>query len=364
MEEDDTVPAAGEIEAPEGSMARGGSEAPEGTQAPEGGQPVPHIVVEDEDGAPREDPAPVSPQEGEKASGAELEEPPHPVVPEGRTEPSPTLGAGASAPVEVSQADVIMAPPAPSTGEAGVQPTALGTAGDPQGAPSSHKNRKQKVPSVALAAMKAVKRGAQSTPGSARPVSPPPPGYEEAGRHQGRDTWAPKPQGPKGTALAPEAAPPSGDANLGGVGRPAHTEGGRAIVVSSAAPEAPAAGGEEGAGWGKSPGLDACGRAGVEALNRASQLVGRDMFNLAQALKATSLEKSVFLRRERDARASFENERAAREAAEGELAKEFCEGSVLPDDETEAQEEVQRLEDAVAAPGDALATFFDDEIFV
>jgi len=39
-----------------------------------------------------------------------------------------------------------------------------------------------------------------------------------------------------------------------------------------------------------------------------------------------------------------------------------CEGYVLPDDEAEAQEEVQRLEDAVAAPGDALATFFDDEV--
>jgi len=40
--------------------------------------------------------------------------------------------------------------------------------------------------------------------------------------------------------------------------------------------------------------------------------------------KATSLEKSVFLRRERDALATCENERPAREAAEGELAKE-CE---------------------------------------
>jgi len=39
-----------------------------------------------------------------------------------------------------------------------------------------------------------------------------------------------------------------------------------------------------------------------------------------------------------------------------------CEGYVLPDDETEAQEEVQRLEDAAAAPGDALAAFFDDEV--
>jgi len=39
-----------------------------------------------------------------------------------------------------------------------------------------------------------------------------------------------------------------------------------------------------------------------------------------------------------------------------------CEGYVLPDDEMEAQEEVQKLEDAAAAPGDALAAFFDDEV--
>ena len=39
-----------------------------------------------------------------------------------------------------------------------------------------------------------------------------------------------------------------------------------------------------------------------------------------------------------------------------------CEGYVLPDDETEAQEEVQRLEDAATAPGDALAAFFDEEV--
>ena len=39
-----------------------------------------------------------------------------------------------------------------------------------------------------------------------------------------------------------------------------------------------------------------------------------------------------------------------------------CEGYILPDDETEAQEEVQRLEDAVTAPGDALAAFFDEEV--
>ena len=39
-----------------------------------------------------------------------------------------------------------------------------------------------------------------------------------------------------------------------------------------------------------------------------------------------------------------------------------CEGYVLPEDETEAQEEVQRLEDATTAPEDALAAFFDDEV--
>ena len=92
---------------------------------------------------------------------------------------------------------------------------------------------------MALAPLKAVKRGAHSTPGSARPVSPPPPGYEEKGRHQGQDTGAPKPQGPE-------------DADLGGAARPEHAEEGRAIVASSAAPEAPAAG-EGDAGWGRSP---------------------------------------------------------------------------------------------------------------
>ena len=38
------------------------------------------------------------------------------------------------------------------------------------------------------------------------------------------------------------------------------------------------------------------------------------------------------------------------------------EGYVLSDDEAEAQEELQRLEDAVDAPGDALAAFFDTEV--
>ena len=35
---------------------------------------------------------------------------------------------------------------------------------------------------------------------------------------------------------------------------------------------------------------------------------------------------------------------------------------VLPDDEAEAQEELQKLADATDAPGDALATFFDTEV--
>ena len=35
---------------------------------------------------------------------------------------------------------------------------------------------------------------------------------------------------------------------------------------------------------------------------------------------------------------------------------------VLPDDEAEAQEELQKLEDAADAPEDALATFFDAEV--
>ena len=75
-----------------------------------------------------------------------------------------------------------------------------------------------------------------------------------------------------------------------------------------------------------------------------------------KALKATSLEKSVFLRRERDARASFENERAAREAAEGELARE-CEVSAelrqkcsaLATEAREARDKVAPLEEKLGA---------------
>ena len=39
-----------------------------------------------------------------------------------------------------------------------------------------------------------------------------------------------------------------------------------------------------------------------------------------------------------------------------------CEGYVLPDDEMEALEELQRLEDVADAPGDALAAIFDAEV--
>ena len=74
-----------------------------------------------------------------------------------------------------------------------------------------------------------------------------------------------------------------------------------------------------------------------------------------QALKATSLEKSVYLPRETDAWATCENEKAAREAAEGELAKE-CEisaelrqkCSALATEAREAREKVAPLEKRVS----------------
>jgi len=66
------------------------------------------------------------------------------------------------------------------------------------------------------------------------------------------------------------------------------------------------------------------------------------------------LEKSAFLRREKDAWATYKNERAAREAAEGELAKE-CEisaelrqkCSALASEAQEAREKVAPLEKRV-----------------
>ena len=161
---------------------------------------------------------------------------------------------------------------------------------------------------MALAPLKAIKRGVQSTPGLARPKSPPPLSHEEGERHRGQGMGAPRPQAPEETAPAPGAMPPPADADLGGAVRPTQFEEGRAIMASNTAPEAPSAGGESDAQWGKSPvfwpnlddveggarfvlddpsedylwqGLDACGRASVEAINRASQLVSRDMYNLA-----------------------------------------------------------------------------------
>ena len=76
---------------------------------------------------------------------------------------------------------------------------------------------------------------------------------------------------------------------------------------------------------------------------------------ILQALKATSLEKSVFLRRERDAWAACQNEKAAREAAQGELARE-CEISTelrrkcsdLATEAQEAREKVAPLEKRVS----------------
>jgi len=74
-----------------------------------------------------------------------------------------------------------------------------------------------------------------------------------------------------------------------------------------------------------------------------------------QTLKATSLEKSVFLRRERDAWVACKNEKADREVAEGELAKE-CEMSVeirhkclaLSTEAREARESVAPLQKRVS----------------
>jgi len=95
-EEDDVIPpVGGGIEIPEGSKARGGSEAPEGPQALGGGQTVPHIIVDDEDSAPRKGSVPVGPHEGEKASGGGSEVPPQPVAPEGLAKPRPKSGAEA-----------------------------------------------------------------------------------------------------------------------------------------------------------------------------------------------------------------------------------------------------------------------------
>ena len=121
-EEDDIIPSAGgAIEIPEGSNARGWSDAPVGSQAPGGGQTVPHIIVDDEDSAPREGSVPVGPQEGEKASGGESEAPPQQVASKGQTKPCPASGAEAGGLEEATQVETTVVAPVPSVGEAGVR---------------------------------------------------------------------------------------------------------------------------------------------------------------------------------------------------------------------------------------------------
>ena len=92
---------------------------------------------------------------------------------------------------------------------------------------------------MALAPLKAMKRGAQSTPGSARPTSRPPLGREEGECHRGQGTGVLRPHGPEETAPAAGAMPPPADVDLGGAVRPAQVTEGRAIVASDTAPEAP-----------------------------------------------------------------------------------------------------------------------------
>ena len=139
-EEDDVIPpVGGGIEIPEGSKARGGSEAPEGSQAPGGGQTVPHIIVDDEDGAPREGSVPTGPQEGERAPEGEPKVPPQPVAPKGPTEPRPASGAEAGGSGEAPRAETTVGVPAPTVGETGTQPTDPGAPGGPQGVLSSQK---------------------------------------------------------------------------------------------------------------------------------------------------------------------------------------------------------------------------------
>ena len=136
-------------------------------------------------------------------SGGESEAPPQLVVPEGLAEPRPASGAGVGGSVEATQAETTVEAPAPSAGETRVRPTAPGASGGPKELRAPRRNlppergayrifdlsffcfslssdscyffsRKQKAAPVVLAPLKAVKRGAQSTPGSARPKSPPP----------------------------------------------------------------------------------------------------------------------------------------------------------------------------------------------
>ena len=91
-------------------------------------------------------------------------------------------------------------------------------------------SRMQKVATVGLAPQNAVKRGALSTPGSARPRSPPPLTHEGEERpqewaNQGSGENSPQPQAekdkvprsqePEETVLALGAINPAGDVNMG-----------------------------------------------------------------------------------------------------------------------------------------------------
>ena len=95
-------------------------------------------------------------------------------------------------------------------------------------------SRKHKVASVGLAPLKAMKRGAQSTPRSARPKSPPPSSceegelsHEEGGQEMrgkmpdppAKEAGAPRPQEPEGTVLAHGAIPPLGGTSQEGQGQ-------------------------------------------------------------------------------------------------------------------------------------------------
>ena len=103
---------------------------------------------------------------------------------------------------------------------------------------------------MGLTPLKAVKRGAQSTPGSARPKLPPPLSreegellHDEGGQEMrgktpvpsAKEVGTPRPQEAEETVLALGAILPSGDAYLGGLAWPEQTEEGRAIVALSAA---------------------------------------------------------------------------------------------------------------------------------
>ena len=200
-------------------------------------------------------------------SGGGSEVPPQPVAPQSLAEPRPMFGAEAGGSVEGSQAETTVDAPAPSASDTGVQPTAPGASGGAQGAPCSQKktappsevriglltfllifcfslssdlcyffSRKHKAASVALAPLKAVKRGVQSTPGSARPKSPPPLSREEGEPRregEGQEMGTPRPQEPEEMVVALGAIAPLGDVDLGGGARPVQIEESQAIVASN-----------------------------------------------------------------------------------------------------------------------------------